>query len=222
MKKENTPLQQAEQVVQGHMKEVKKMKTGYVILLVIVLIIVILIASVIGRYNQMQTKKVDVETAWSQVENQYQRRFDLIPNLVSTVQGAANFEKSTLTDVIEARAKVGQMNVTPETLTNPEAFAKFQQAQDGLSSALSRLMVVVERYPDLKANQNFLELQAQLEGTENRVTTERGRFNDSVKSFNAYIVVFPNNILAGMFGMKPMAYFQATEEAQTATKVQFE
>ncbi|MGI6197829.1 MAG: LemA family protein [Candidatus Cloacimonadaceae bacterium] len=198
------------------------MKKGYSILLVIVLIIVILIAAVIGRYNKMQTKKVDVDTAWSQVENQYQRRFDLIPNLVATVQGAANFEKSALTDVVEARAKVGQMTVTPETLTDPEAFAKFQQAQDGLSSALSRLMVVVERYPELKANQNFLELQAQLEGTENRVATERGRFNDSVKSFNAYIVVFPNNILANMFGMKPMAFFQAAEDAQTAPKVQFD
>ncbi|HHZ14849.1 MAG TPA: LemA family protein [Candidatus Cloacimonetes bacterium] len=197
------------------------MKKGYTILLVIVLIIIILVASIVGRYNKMQTKKVDVDTAWSQVENQYQRRFDLIPNLVSTVQGAADFEKGTLTDVIEARAKVGQMTVTPETLTDPEAFAKFQKAQDGLSSALSRMMLVVERYPELKANQNFLELQAQLEGTENRVAVERGRFNDSVKSFNAYIVVFPNNILAGMFGMKPMAFFQATEEAQTAPKVQF-
>ena len=197
------------------------MKKGYTILLVIVLIIIILVASIVGRYNKMQTKKVDVDTAWSQVENQYQRRFDLIPNLVSTVQGAADFEKGTLTDVIEARAKVGQMTVTPETLTDPEAFAKFQKAQDGLSSAFSRMMLVVERYPELKANQNFLELQAQLEGTENRVAVERGRFNDSVKSFNAYIVVFPNNILAGMFGMKPMAFFQATEEAQTAPKVQF-
>lgn len=197
------------------------MKKGYTILLVIVLIIIILIASVVGRYNKMQTKKVDVDNAWADVENQYQRRFDLIPNLVSTVQGAANFEKSTLTDVIEARSKVGQMQVTPETLTDPAAFAKFQQAQDGLSSALSRLMVVVERYPELKANQNFLELQAQLEGTENRVAVERGRFNETVKDFNAYIVVFPNNILAGMFGMKPMAFFQAVEEAQTAPKVEF-
>ncbi len=198
------------------------MKKGYSILLVIVLIIVILIAAVIGRYNKMQINKNEVGKAWAEVENQYQRRFDLIPNLVATVQGAANFEKSTLTDVVEARAKVGQMKVTPETLTDPEAFAKFQQAQDGLSSALSRLMVVVERYPELKANQNFLELQAQLEGTENRVATERGRFNDSVKSFNAYIVVFPNNILANMFGMKPMAFFQAAEDAQTAPKVQFD
>lgn len=198
------------------------MKKGYTILLVIALIIIIAIVAVIGRYNTMQTKKVDVDTAWSQVENQYQRRYDLIPNLVSTVQGAANFEKSTLTDVIEARSKVGQMTVTPETLNDPDAFAKFQQAQDGLSSALSRMMLVVERYPELKANQNFLELQAQLEGTENRVATERGRFNDSVKSFNSYIVVFPNNLLAGMFGMRTLPFFQATEEAQAAPKVQFD
>jgi len=221
MKKENTPLQQAEQVVQGHMNEVKKMKTGYVILLVIVLIIVILIASVIGRYNQMQTKKVDVETAWSQVENQYQRRFDLIPNLVSTVQGAANFEKSTLTDVIEARAKVGQMNVTPETLTNPEAFAKFQQAQDGLSSALSRLMVVVERYPDLKANQNFMDLQAQLEGTENRITVERMKFNEATQQYNAYIRKFPALITAAIFGFDKKAYFEAQKGSEKAPEVKF-
>jgi len=134
----------------------------------------------------------------------------------------ANFERNTLTAVIEARSKVGQMTVTPETLTNPQAFQNFQQAQDGLSSALSRLMVVVERYPELKANQNFLQLQDQLEGTENRSATERVRYNDSVKTLNQYIVVFPNNVLAGMFGIKEMAFFQAASGAATAPQVQFE
>lgn len=198
------------------------MKKGYIVLLAIILIIIVIAVGIIGRYNKMRVLKVDVDNAWGQVENQYQRRFDLIPNLVSTVQGAANFEKSTLTDVIEARSKVGQMNITPETLSNPAAFQKFQEAQDGLSSALSRLMVVVERYPELKANQNFLALQDQLEGTENRIATERLRFNDSVKTLNQYIVIFPNNILASMFGIKEMPFFQAAAGADTAPKVKFD
>ena len=198
------------------------MKKGYIIILVVVLLVVLLAGGIIGRYNKMRVLKVNVQEAWGQVENQYQRRFDLVPNLVSTVQGAANFEKNTLTAVIEARAKVGQMNISPETLSDPQAFQNFQQAQDGLSSALSRLMVVVEKYPDLKANQNFLQLQDQLEGTENRISTERVRFNDSVKALNQYVVVFPNNILAGMFGIKEMPFFQAASGAQTAPKVEFE
>jgi len=197
-------------------------KKGYIIILVVVLLVVLLAGGIIGRYNKMRVLKVNVQEAWGQVENQYQRRFDLVPNLVSTVQGAANFEKNTLTAVIEARAKVGQMNISPETLSDPQAFQNFQQAQDGLSSALSRLMVVVEKYPDLKANQNFLQLQDQLEGTENRISTERVRFNDSVKALNQYVVVFPNNILAGMFGIKEMPFFQAASGAQTAPKVEFE
>lgn len=198
------------------------MKKGYIILLVVVLLVVILAGGIIGRYNKMRVLKVDVQEKWGQVENQYQRRFDLIPNLVSTVQGAANFERNTLTAVIEARSKVGQMNISPETLSDPQAFQKFQQAQDGLSSALSRLMVVVEKYPELKANQNFLQLQDQLEGTENRISTERVRFNDSVKLLNQYIVVFPNNILAGMFGIKEMPFFQAVTGAEAPPQVQFE
>jgi LemA protein len=203
-------------------KEKAKVKKGYIIILVIVLLVIILAGGIIGRYNKMRVLKVNVQEAWGQVENQYQRRFDLVPNLVSTVQGAANFEKNTLTAVIEARSKVGQMTITPETLSDPQAFQKFQQAQDGLSSALSRLMVVVERYPDLKANQNFLQLQDQLEGTENRIATERVRFNDSVKLLNQYVVVFPNNLLAGMFGIKEMPFFQASSGADMAPKVQFE
>jgi len=197
-------------------------KKGYIIILVIVLLVIILAGGIIGRYNKMRVLKVNVQEAWGQVENQYQRRFDLVPNLVSTVQGAANFEKNPLTAVIEARSKVGQMNITPETLSDPQAFQNFQKAQDGLSSALSRLMVVVEKYPDLKANANFLQLQDQLEGTENRIATERVRFNDSVKALNQYVVVFPNNILAGMFGIKEMPFFQAASGADTAPQVKFE
>jgi len=197
-------------------------KKGYIIILVIVLLVIILAGGIIGRYNKMRVLKVNVQEAWGQVENQYQRRFDLVPNLVSTVQGAANFEKNPLTAVIEARSKVGQMNITPETLSDPQAFQNFQKAQDGLSSALSRLMVVVEKYPDLKANANFLQLQDQLEGTENRIATERVRFNDSVKALNQYVVLFPNNILAGMFGIKEMPFFQAASGADTAPQVKFE
>ncbi|MCB5229365.1 MAG: LemA family protein [Candidatus Cloacimonetes bacterium] len=198
------------------------MKKGYIVIVAIILLIVIIAGYTIGRYNKIRTLKVEVDNKWGQVQNQYQRRFDLIPNLVSTVQGAANFEKSTLTDVVEARAKVGQMNVNPELINDPEAFARFEEAQAGLSSALNRLMVVVENYPELKANQNFLQLQDQLEGTENRITTERGRFNDSVSSFNKYVVVFPNNIIASIFGMRPLPFFQAAVGAEEAPRVQFD
>jgi LemA protein len=177
----------------------------------------------IGRYNKIQKEKVNVENAWAQVQNVYQTRYDLIPNLVQTVQGAANFEKSTLTQVTEARAKMGgSVNLPPEALTDPQAFQSFQANQAGLSSALSRLMVVVEKYPELKANQNFLQLQAQLEGMENRIRTERMRYNDSAKLFNQLIVVFPNNMIAGMINVKAFQFFQADNAAQTAPKVQFE
>lgn len=197
------------------------MKKGYIILLAIVLLIIIMASAIIGRYNKMHVLKVDADKAWGQVENVYQRRFDLIPNLVETVKGAANFEKSTLTDVIEARSKVGELKMTSETLTDPQALQAFQQAQDGLSSALSRLMVVVEKYPELKANQNFLELQTQLEGTENRIATERMRFNDAVGNLNQYIVKFPNNLLASMFGIKELPFFRAAAGAEQAPKVDF-
>ena len=158
--------------------------------------------------------------AWANVENAYQRRLDLIPNLVKTVQGAADYEKGTLTEVIEARAKATSVQVDPNNLTE-ESIAKFQAAQDQLSSALSRLMVVVERYPELKANQNFLELQAQLEGTENRIAVERGKFNETVNDYNSYIRKFPNNIIAGMFNFDKKGYFKATEGADKAPDVEF-
>ena len=198
------------------------MKKGLIALLVIVLLIIIAAGWFIGRYNKIQKEKVTVETAWAQVQNVYQTRYDLVPNLVQTVQGAANFEKSTLTQVIEARSKMGgSINLPPEALTDPQAFANFQANQAGLSSALQRLMVVVERYPELKANQNFLQFQAQLEGIENRIRTERMRYNDAAKLFNQLIVTFPNNIIAGFINVKAFQFFQADTAAQTAPKVEF-
>ena len=176
----------------------------------------------IGRYNKIQKEKVSVETAWAQVENVYQTRYDLVPNLVATVKGAADFERETLTAVTQARAQMGgQVNMPPEALTDPAAFQQFQANQAGLSNALSRLMVVVEQYPDIKANQNFLQLQAQLEGVENRIRTERMRYNDATKVFNQMIVVFPNNIIAKMIGAKAFQFFAADAQAQTAPKVEF-
>lgn len=198
------------------------MKKGLIALLVVVLLIIIGAGWFIGRYNKIQKEKVAVETAWAQVENVYQTRFDLVPNLVQTVQGAANFEKSTLTQVIEARSKMGgSINLPPEALTDPQAFEAFQANQAGLSSALQRLMVVVEQYPELKANQNFLQFQAQLEGIENRIRTERMRYNDAAKLFNQLIVTFPNNIIAGFISVKPFQFFKADAAAQTAPKVEF-
>lgn len=198
------------------------MKKGLIVLLVILLIIIMMAGWFIGRYNKIQKEKVSVENAWAQVENVYQTRYDLVPNLVATVQGAANFEKETLTQVTQARAQMGgQVNLPPEALSDPAAFQQFQANQAGLSSALSRLMVVVEKYPDLKANQNFLQLQAQLEGVENRIRTERMRFNEAAKEYNQLIVVFPNNMIAGMIGAKAFQFFAADAQAQTAPKVEF-
>ncbi|MDL2244139.1 LemA family protein [Parabacteroides sp. OttesenSCG-928-J18] len=173
-----------------------------------------------GVYNNMVTQEEQVKTAWSQVENQYQRRLDLIPNLVNTVKGYASHEQETLEGVVNARAAATQTKIDPNNLT-PEALQQFQSTQSELSSALSRLMVVVERYPELKANQNFLELQAQLEGTENRIAVERQRFNETAQSYNTNIRRFPNNILAGMFGFFPKAYFSAEAGAEKAPVVQF-
>lgn len=171
-------------------------------------------------YNQMVNKQEETTKQWANVENVYQRRMDLIPNLVSTVKGYANFEKETLTQVIEARAKATSVNIKADNLS-PEAMAQFQQAQDGLGSALARLMVVVEKYPELKANQSFLELQAQLEGTENRIATERRKFNEVIQDYNMYIRRFPNNIFAGMFGFEKKGYFEATAGAEKAPEVKF-
>jgi len=173
-----------------------------------------------GVYNGMVTHEETVKTAWSQVENQYQRRQDLIPNLVNTVKGYAAHERETLEGVINARAKATQVTVDPDNL-NEQSIQQFQAAQGELSSALSRLMVVVERYPELKANQNFLELQAQLEGTENRIAVERMRFNETAQTYNTYIRQFPNNIFAGMFGFQQKAYFKADPGAERAPVVEF-
>lgn len=172
------------------------------------------------QYNTMVEKQEAVTAQWAQVENVYQRRADLIPNLVATVKGYADFEQETLTAVIEARAKATGITVDPTNL-DAGSIKQFQAAQDGLSSALSRLMVVVERYPDLKANQNFLELQAQLEGTENRISVERKKFNDTARDYNTYIRKFPNNMIAGMFSFEKKEYFEADAGAEKAPKVEF-
>jgi len=201
------------------------MKKGWIIALSIIAVIVILLIAVIswgvGVYNKLVSLNESVNQSWSQVENQYQRRYDLIPNLVATVQGVANFERETFTAVTEARAKVGQIRLSADQLGDPQAFQKFQQAQDGLSSALSRLLVVSENYPQLKANENFLQLQAQLEGTENRIAVERMKFNQVVQDYNVQIKRFPAAIIAGITGFTEKQYFKATEAAQEAPKVQF-
>ena len=171
-------------------------------------------------YNSMVQLDEQVTSQWGQVENVYQRRADLIPNLVASVKGAANFEQTTLTRVIEARAKATSVQVDPTKLT-PEAIQKFQASQGELSAALGRLMVVAERYPELKANQNFLELQSQLEGTENRITVERMKFNQVTQEYNTKIRSFPNNITAGMFGFQKKGYFQAEAGSNKAPKVEF-
>jgi LemA protein len=175
-----------------------------------------------GVYNNLVGLDEGVKTAWSQVENTYQRRADLIPNLVKTVEGAADFERETLTEVIEARAKATSVQITPQDLTSPEALARYQQAQDALSSALSRLMVVVERYPELKANQNFLQLQDELAGTENRIAVERKRFNEVAQGYNTARRRFPTNFIANWFGFGEAAYFEAAEGAEQAPQVEFD
>ncbi|SMG42183.1 LemA protein [Marivirga sericea] len=198
------------------------MKKGLLITLgVIVVIVFILYRVFAGSYNKMVTKEEQVTGAWSQVENVYQRRADLIPNLVNTVKGYADFEQETLQGVIEARSKATGINVNTDDLS-PEKIQQFQQAQQGLSSALSRLMVVVERYPDLKANQNFIKLQDQLEGTENRIAVERRRFNEVTQEYNTYIRKFPQTMLAGMYGFEKKGYFEADQGAEDAPEVSFD
>ncbi|MBL6446218.1 LemA family protein [Fulvivirga sp. 29W222] len=184
------------------------------------IIIVIVVIWVFSSYNGLVGKAESTEAAWAQVENVYQRRADLIPNLVNTVKGAAEFEKSTLNEVIEARAKATSINVDPSNLS-PESIQKFQEAQEGLSSALSRLMVVIERYPELKATQNFSQLQAQLEGTENRIAVERRRFNEVVKKYNTSIRTFPGVVVANIFGFDRKGYFEAESGADEAPEVKF-
>lgn len=196
------------------------MKKGLVTLIIIAAILIGGFLWVKGAYNKMVTEDENVQNAWAQVENVYQRRADLIPNLVATVKGYAEHESATLENVIAARAKATQMTVDPANLSE-EAIAKFNEAQGELSTALGRLLLIQENYPDLKANQQFSELQAQLEGTENRIATERMKFNDAAKVYNTMIRKFPDNIIASIFGFEKKGYFEAQAGAETAPKVEF-
>ena len=197
------------------------MKTSNIVLIVVGLLVLIVGWTGCGKYNTIVTKQEATKKAWAQVENVYQRRMDLIPNLVNTVKGAADFEKTTLTQVVEARAKATQMNVDASKLS-PDQIKAFQSSQGELSQALGRLMVVAEQYPQLRATEAFRDLQVQLEGTENRITVERKKFNDIVGDYNTYIKRFPNNIFAGMMGAEEKGYFEMTEGADVAPEVQFE
>lgn len=196
------------------------MKKGLITGVVVIAVLVAAFVWVKNVYNQMVVSDENVQAAWSQVENVYQRRADLIPNLVATVKGYASHESETLESVVAARAKATQVTVDPENLT-PEALEQFNSAQGELSSALGRLLLIQESYPELKANQNFLELQAQLEGTENRIATERMKYNEAAKYFNTGIRQFPDNIVASIFGFEKKGYFEAQAGAETAPKVEF-
>jgi LemA protein len=198
------------------------MKKGLIFLVVLVILVIIIYGVVKNNYNNFVILEEGVKQKWSQVENVYQRRADLIPNLVETVKGYASHERETLEAVTNARAKVGgQINVGSDIVNNPEAFAQFQQAQGSLTAALQRLMVVVERYPELKADQRFADLQTQLEGTENRISVERGRFNEAVQQYNTAIRVFPANLFAGFFGFQQKVYFQSEPGTEKAPEVKF-
>lgn len=201
----------------------KKFAIGCGILALLGGVLLVLVIAGGASYNKLVSGSQAVDAAWAQVQNVYQRRADLIPNLVATVSGAANFEKSTLTEITQARASVGQVKLDPNTApTDAAKLAEFDKAQSGLSSALSRLLVVVERYPDLRATAGFRDLQAQLEGTENRITVERARFNDSVKAYNVSVKSFPAVFYAGWVGFKEKPYFAAAAGAETPPKVQFD
>src|SRR5512133_319148 len=201
----------------------KKLGSGCGVVAVLGLIVLVIVAIAGGCYNKLVRLSQGVDKQWAQVQNVYQRRADLIPNLVATVSGAANFEKSTLTEITAARASVGQVKVDPNSApTDPAKLAEFEQAQGQLTSALSRLLVVVERYPELRATANLQALQAQLEGTENRISVERGRFNEVVQSYNTAIKSFPAMFYAGAFGFKEKPYFTATKGAETPPKVEFD
>ena len=199
----------------------KGLKIGLGILGVVILLVIFTISWATGKYNSIVGLNENVKSAWSQVENVYQRRADLVPNLVATVKGVANFEKETYTAVTEARAKVGQIKLTADQLSDPAMIQKFQAAQDGLGSALSRLLVVSENYPQLKANENFLQLQAQLEGTENRITVERQKYNQVAQEYNTAIKKFPGVIIANFGGFKEKEYFKAAAGSEQVPKVQF-
>lgn len=197
------------------------MKKWLIPLIIVVIGIVVIWKFTAGFNNTAVAKEENAKLTWANVESSYQRRNDLIGNLVKTVEGAADFERGTLTDVIEARAKATSVNVDADNLSAAQ-IQQFQQAQQGVTSALSRLLVTVERYPELKANQNFLQLQSQLEGTENRINVARDRFNEAVTDYNTYIRVFPNNLFAGMFGFERMERFQADAGAENAPDVEFD
>jgi LemA protein len=198
-----------------------KLGLGCVAVLLVVLVIVGV--SLAGTYNRLVTLGQEVDKQWAQVENVYQRRADLVPNLVATVRGAAEFEKETLEAVTQARASVGRAQITPGAApTDPAQLAQFEQAQNTLGAALQRLLVVVEKYPELKANANFRDLQAQLEGTENRITVERMRYNETAQAYNTARLRFPTNLMAGMFGFKEKAYFRSAPGSERAPQVQFD
>ena len=199
----------------------KGLKIGLGILGVVILFIILTVSWAISKNNSFVGLNEGVKSAWGQVENVYQRRADLVPNLVATVKGVANFEKETYTAVTEARAKVGQIKLTSDQLSDPAMIQKFQAAQDGLGSALSRLLVVSENYPQLKANENFLQLQSQLEGTENRITVERQKYNQVAQEYNTAIKRFPGVIVANFGGYKEKEYFKAAAGSEQVPKVQF-
>jgi LemA protein len=196
------------------------MKTKWIVLIVVAVLAIAGYSTFKGSYNGMVQQEEGITGAWAQVENQYQRRSDLIPNLVNTVKGYADFEQETLTAVIEARAKATSVSINADNLS-PDAIAKFDQAQQGVSSSLGRLLVSVERYPDLKASTQFSQLQVQLEGTENRIAVERRNFNTAVQSYNTFIKIFPKNLIANMFGFEAKGYFKAAEGADVVPEVSF-
>ena len=199
----------------------KGLKTGLVVIGVIVVLFLIVYSYISGTYNSLVKLDEGVKAQWAQVENVYQRRADLIPNLVETVKGYAKHEKDTLQAVVDARSRVGSIQMTPELINNPKALKTFQNMQGELSSALSRLMVVTENYPQLKANKGFLNLQSQLEGTENRITVERMRYNEAAREYNTKRRIFPGVMIANMMGFQDKAYFEAEEGAKTAPKIKF-
>jgi LemA protein len=201
----------------------KKLGIGCIVVGALLIAALLVLAFAGGSYNRLVRASQEVDKQWSQVQNVYQRRADLIPNLVATVSGAANFEKSTLTEITAARASVGQVKLDGSGApTDPAKLAEFEKAQNQLSSALSRLLVVVERYPELKANANFLSLQAQLEGTENRISVERRNFNEAVQGYNTKVRSFPAVLYAGLFGFKERPYFTATPGSEKPPAVQFD
>jgi LemA protein len=197
------------------------MKTGLIVLIVIAVVVLGGVLWAFGVYNSLVRLDQQVSEKWAQVQNVYQRRADLVPNLVETVKGFATQERTVLEEVTKARASVAGIKATPELVNDPAAMKKFQDAQNQLGGALSRLLVTVERYPELKSNQNFLALQSQLEGTENRITVERMRYNEAVRDYNTRLRLAPGSIVARLFGFKEKAFFEATPESQTAPKVKF-